>query len=345
MYTYEQAQEILKRFTTATKPIAEFLEIDRILGQMMLGCNIEPKTGVAGTNRFSYGNSVIEYHNDMLKGLWLPTNQGIGFDVNGHVCDGAHRLKALVRATSVDPQLTVPMLVCGGLPVKVKRLVDKGRRRTKAQDLRMEGYVDTIHLQAAVRLVYCVYNVPYNMVNWEMKEALSSDDMLEILANKYPDLPQAVRAGSKLKQLMHASAASASYYIGWQDGPDGAVDHFNARLIDGLGLDSATDPIYRLREFFRLNKVDAAGRPRYNRIQQLAMWIKCFNAWMEGREIQQVVFRSNEPFPKIKIPKGYGEDPTVADDDDEQLDATDYLLQEEDEFQRLMKVLDKGPSK
>lgn len=342
MYTYEQAQEILKRFTTATVEISDYIIVDRTLGQMMLACNIEPKIGVAGTNRFSSGSTIIVYHHDMLRDLWLPTNQGIGFDTQGHLVDGAHRLKAFVRATEIDPHKTLKMLVCGGLDPRVKRLVDKGRKRTKAQDLHMEGHTSTNHLQAVTRLVWCYDNVPYSMNAWELKASISSDEMLEMLNSKYVDIPDAIRSGSKLKSLMHVTAASVATYIGRRDAEEGAADYFNARLQDGL-LDhaSATHPIYRLREFLRLNKPEKGRRSKYSSIYQVAIWIKCFNAFIEEREVSMVSFKTTDIFPRIKGPKPVSAPPA----DDEQLDATDYLLQEEDEFQRLMKALDKGPSK
>jgi hypothetical protein len=57
--------------------------------------------------------------NEMREGRWLPTNQGIGFDINGHLIDGHHRLEAVIKAG-----VSVQMLVVRGLPPKAKEVID-----------------------------------------------------------------------------------------------------------------------------------------------------------------------------------------------------------------------------
>ena len=59
---------------------------------------------------------------------WEATTQGVGFDTEGVLIDGQHRLSAIVSSN-----VTVPsMLVCYGLPLRAKNKIDVGNKRTFA---------------------------------------------------------------------------------------------------------------------------------------------------------------------------------------------------------------------
>mgnify|MGYP003632744158 FL=1 len=59
---------------------------------------------------------------------WEATTQGVGFDTEGVLIDGQHRLSAIVSS-----DVTVPsMLVCYGLPLRAKNKIDVGNKRTFA---------------------------------------------------------------------------------------------------------------------------------------------------------------------------------------------------------------------
>lgn len=344
MYTETEARARLEFFTKAVTPVAAYIEIDRVLARLMIDCNVEPKKGVKGTNRRSFGNTVNDYSAVMLKDEWLATNQGIGFDINGKMVDGAHRVKALLRACETNPACTIYALVCGGLSERAKRVVDTGRHRTKAQVLGMEGYPNTHQLYAATRLAYCYDNVPWvigsGMTDWEMRSPLNAEQVLELLATKYPEMPEMVQWGARLRHWMPQSTASVAYYLGRRDAPDGAMDFFLDRVHDGLGLDSALNPIYRLREFLLANHGSTtAGKAKYNRIHYLAFVLKSFNAFLADKEMNIVVFKNTENFPRIIVPAEYGMDDEVEDTDDARLDATEYLRQSEADARELERSL------
>lgn len=301
MRTDEENRAIVKRFTTATEPIAEYLWIDYRLGGLMLDCNIEPRKGVSGTNRRSSPILVDRHRDSMVRDEWLASTAGIGFSTDGSLVDGAHRLKGLLKAAQIDPAVTIYQLVCGGLDPRVKRVIDTNRKRNDPQILQMYGYVDNNRLSSVLRLLHCYDNVPWDFKSWEMRTRFNADQKLEMLA-KNPDIVEAVGAGGRLAKNFKpftATAAAASYFLGWRDLPDDVVDWFNDRLMDGLGL-HAQDPVYRLREFLRLND------GRYSNITQLAYWIKAMNAHLQGRDDLTLHFRpAVENFPRLTVPAAW----------------------------------------
>ena len=84
--------------------------------------------------------------NAILRGEWRITNQGIGFDVNGNLRDGHHRLNAIVKANT-----PVQMVVTFGMPVNAYEVIDCGATRSYsdrmdlsksvAEPMRLAGFI------------------------------------------------------------------------------------------------------------------------------------------------------------------------------------------------------------
>ena len=77
--------------------------------------------------RMSISNSTLEnLVYELTHGQWKATTQGIGFDTNGVLVDGQHRLMAIQKSgITVDKQL-----VCYGLEPESKLKIDVGKKRT-----------------------------------------------------------------------------------------------------------------------------------------------------------------------------------------------------------------------
>jgi hypothetical protein len=90
-------------------------------------------------NRKPKEDTIAAYTNDMRNGKWLLSPQGIAFDEDGHLFDGQHRLKAIIRAGT-----TIRMLVLRGFPhqqdsMKTMDVMDAGVGRTMADRLKLMG--------------------------------------------------------------------------------------------------------------------------------------------------------------------------------------------------------------
>lgn len=72
---------------------------------------------------------VAQYASDMKLGRWQVTHQGVGFDVNGVLKDGHHRLNAIIKAN-----VPIDMLVTENIPCE-STLFDRGYGRNTRQFL------------------------------------------------------------------------------------------------------------------------------------------------------------------------------------------------------------------
>lgn len=95
-------------------------------------------------NRPVYQLTVDCYARDMRLGLWRPNNQGIGFDINGVLIDGQHRLWAIIQSG-----VTLEMLVVTELPIESQLTVDTGKLRGVGDNLHLIG-VDNGNLRSAI---------------------------------------------------------------------------------------------------------------------------------------------------------------------------------------------------
>lgn len=77
---------------------------------------------------------VNKYKNEIALGEWVPTSAGIGFDENGVLCDGQHRLAAIVEAGT-----PCVMLVSFNLPALAQEKIDRQRKRTLFDVLYLSG--------------------------------------------------------------------------------------------------------------------------------------------------------------------------------------------------------------
>ena len=66
------------------------------------------------------------------RGEWRLTHQGIAFDTNGVLRDGQHRLAFI---SELPPGAAVPMMVTFDLPDDVFGVLDRGIRRSLADDM------------------------------------------------------------------------------------------------------------------------------------------------------------------------------------------------------------------
>jgi len=88
-------------------------------------------------NRKISGLTVKKYINEMESGEWMLSPQGIGFNDKGELIDGQHRLQAII-----DSNITVPILVVTGLPIRTQEKVDRQKKRSLYDVFYLAGYAD-----------------------------------------------------------------------------------------------------------------------------------------------------------------------------------------------------------
>lgn len=238
--------------------------------------------------------AISKYVEDMRDGSW---HDGSPMDFGpGYVISGQKRLQAQVATLT-----TQTYAVCHGRDAASADTTDTAQTRTLANSLQYRGekYVATL---APLLVKLHVYRKFRTLVVVGSRQP-SKAQCLRLL-EEYPEaLRDAARQGhafSALCGIPPSYCAPLWYLFGLADEDD--RDAFFESLSTGLGMESATDPIYRLRK--QLANERAKSRSRQVGAEFKAAWtVKAWNAWRRGEEVK--VFKwipggaKPEPFPRI----------------------------------------------
>lgn len=225
----------------------------------------------------------------ILRGEWQLNGDAIRFDRDGILLDGQHRLWAIVQA-----ETPVQTCVVRGLDPDSQRTMDVGRRRTLADTLKLNGHKNCGQMAAAVSLLW----------RWDMGIVMGSKtptitEGLDVTAANPGLQMAATRADAWRVHVPIPGSILAVVFHRAQDlDADDAVT-FMERLASGAEL-AADDPIFVLRRWAQRQQNSRARSPQY---MYLAMVIKAWNAWRQGRRIQTLMFRPGganpETFPEM----------------------------------------------
>lgn len=270
----------------------EIMEIDADDAARFLEKNKEYEPGTKGTNRKTYQPDLQKWANDMVRGRWRLTHQGVAFDNEGFLVDGQNRLKALIMADRQKRGVTIKMMVTYGLDAEVFRVIDTGRRRKLSDVLSFDGYPNVTALSSAAKLHYCYHKVPYKLISsWSGTIPEWNGIIIGEWVAANPTLVSGVELvcdrGSTFRSIGNSSALSAGYALATQIRPDVDWDEFMRQLAEGLGS-TKMDPAWQLREKLRkrMAALRSIGRSGHSteRIEQLALFIKAANAFAKGEE-------------------------------------------------------------
>lgn len=190
-------------------------------------------------NRPLSDTTVKTYAADMAAGAWHITHQGIGFDVDGMLLDGQHRLSAIILAN-----VPVAMLVTRGLPRNAQDVIDAPRVRSVKDQLQMiDGVTDAVAKAATVKVVHALDN------NIRATFRLSLNQTRAAIA----------RDGERLEKMLalyHGTPFKTAPFLGamvFALGAGGKVQEFAEAVRNGEGLKRG-DPAYTVRDFMLMTR-------------------------------------------------------------------------------------------
>lgn len=301
------------------EPSARFEYVGRALAKEYAKRNIEPEVGVRGTNRRSTPFKIKKDAEQMLAGEWVQTNQGIGFDINGDMIDGGHRIKSLLLATETKPDLVIPLLVVRGLPSRAKAVIDIGRRRTTADFMVMNGTASAHLSSAAIRLGLSYDFGLETFSEWSRAEYTPRQYLDYINDPENFFLNEAIRVAGLMRKYspVKATTSAAALFLTervW--GYETAFTFFEqVSLAVNIHRES---PAMILRNVALAAKGDGGGkRSTYQGFEELALWIKAFNKFVVDEPMQALAWRTGnagavrsngrlvgaEKFPRVKPKK------------------------------------------
>lgn len=220
------------------------------------------------------------------RGEWRLTGDAICFDLDGVLLNGQHRLAACVAS-----EKPIQVLVLRNLPRANQDVMDDTLSRKLADALRLRGEADVHQLGAGInwyaRLMYAeVANSPF-YANNAMRPSVPQ--LLAFYAEN-PGLREAHLASSSVRRelkLRPGPLIAIYYRLGLVDVAH--RDVFFESLRTGANLDLG-DPILRLRRYCESER-DRVTRQKNPDWQWVAITIKAWNAWREGRPVHAQAFR------------------------------------------------------
>jgi hypothetical protein len=249
------------------------------------------------SNRTVRNRKVIEYRRDMLGGKWKDVGDAIRFDTNGDMCDGQHRMMALVEADEEAPGLTFDFLVVRGVQPEDWGVIDTGTKRTAGDQLKMAGYKNHTLLAAAAK--WCCMWDRQAVYGDKANRSVTHPEILEYV-EKNPALVSIADTVSTRMRIhidMPPGYIVASYFLCSRVSEGDAFEFFE-RLTDGAML-AGGDPILALRS--RLRDLDRT-RSNLSGDMWLSLVFRTWNARREGRPLRALPLdRQGTPIPAPEL--------------------------------------------
>lgn len=236
-------------------------------------------------NRRIRKNQVQQLARDMAEGNWLLTGDSIKFDKNGVLRDGQHRLAAIVES-GIPAQL----LVVRGIEPEAQSAIDIGSRRLAYDALKLRGVEGDMKNAAAIARSVFMYDnarVPTHLETIKFVE-----DHEEELADAVTVSEMVRRSG----QLTGGSFYGAAYYLLARINRAAAGDFFE-KLASGVELEKGS-PILLLRRHLSKGLPYGFGRGAWHFRQNFGVVVHAWNAWRDGKELQQMRVPKEAPEPK-----------------------------------------------
>lgn len=222
---------------------------------------------------------------EMRENRWELNGEAIVFDEDGNLVDGQHRLWA-----AFDSGVSFTSVVVRNVSKGAFATIDSGMKRSAGDALTKVGIKYGREAAAILRLVHFVTTGARDHL---IVQRMSNSETLELM-QQYPDIEHvaAMTACSMpLRRVMPITAMAALLYFARQHDKAKAEEFFSA-VATGENLRRG-DPRLTTRNYF----ISHPGKQRPHARIQLAMLIKAWNAWIEGRDLTYMKFIDGEEFP------------------------------------------------
>jgi hypothetical protein len=212
----------------------------------------------------------------MRAGGWKVNNQAIGWDENGRLADGQHRLYAVIEAN-----MTVRMSVARGIATDAVKTIDRGSTRMVGEVLRREGTVPNANIVAGwcnaehvLRTNNAVKSSVEVTEEYYRRNRGFIDTLATIMPNKRP--------------WKIAPIGAALIYAARHD--PAKVEEFVRLMVSGAGLEE-TDPVFVIREVI----FTVATRPSQDNRRALALKIlRAIMAFIRGEKLNRAHLYGND---------------------------------------------------
>ncbi|MFE2290250.1 hypothetical protein [Streptomyces sp. NPDC059452] len=229
----------------------------------------------------------------IIRGDWQLTHQGIALDGplgTGYLLDGQHRLNAALKAG-----VPVWIYVFEGLPRTAFPVLDTGKRRSGVDTLSSTGERYLPVLYSTIRHVLLFKNMPDS--SWSGNAARIANGRILAAYDGDSDMyREAVKMGREISRHVFASqtGVAVGYFVTTEAAPAVKADSWIEGLTSGANLEIG-DPRLALSKVPHVKRRGA--KRRYTMREQVAIYIKAWNAWVQEGKVENLRFKKTENMP------------------------------------------------
>jgi hypothetical protein len=261
---------------------------------------VDPETALEWLTANIYNRDLRSAHvtklaGILLRGEWELTTDAIGFDTQGFLRNGQHRLSAIVVADQA-----APVLVLRGMKAKAQDVMDQNIPRSLADALKMRGEKNWFTMASMLNWLYKLgYIQSTGNVHYRVgSERPTTPQCLAIFDTDPENLREMPRlVGRVRREIPVRTGVLAALWYKFRQIDAEEADLFINLLAEGANLDKK-DAIYVLRRLLLQTRRGYEKLPDY---REAAVIIKAWNAWREQKPIQQLSYKYTptvkEPFP------------------------------------------------
>lgn len=227
----------------------------------------------------------------MREGFWVLNGETIKVAKNGTLIDGQHRLLAIIEAKT-----PIQTYVVRGLPLVAQETVDIGRKRTLGDVLSIRGEANYTILAAALSVAWRLDTSGHLRSGGKLNMQPQHGELLQYLMDN-PGITKSVTLGSRVAhELRYPGGTAAGLHYLMAKKRAAEADDFWEGVVTGFGL-SVGSPILALRQFLIR---DLGTRHRSSGDYRAALAIKAWNAYVGGKSIRIIGWKTTEDFPRIE---------------------------------------------
>lgn len=232
------------------------------------------------------------YAADMTAGQWRAVGDPIQFDRLGHLINGQHRLRALIRTG-----IAQKFLVVRGIDPEDFSVIDTGRARRPQDMLKIMGYPQTALLGGTARTLLHIKAGP---LTFRGRNQVTHSEILA-LVERHPHLIECCSRSRPLRGI-RPSLLVAFNYIGrfltpYAGEADAFIEVFNTGIPSYDG-----DPAHLWREKI-LRERTASGRMYHSKGFTLLAMAHVWNLFVERRKVQALRFPDRVEIKDLELSK------------------------------------------
>jgi hypothetical protein len=245
-------------------------------------------------NRKILPKRVRGYKDQIKRGHWPLTHQGIAFDWNGVLRDGQHRLQAIIDAGTAMYQW-----VCRGIDPQCASVLDSGKPRSLRDRVCIAGLELDKSSAAISNTLWSVYKCQeLGLEAWPTESCIDTEQFISFVRFHSDAISFVTSRDPKRKGISHGivlSAICAAYY----NEDRGRIAEFQAQLVSGEIAARSDCAVLRLRDWV-LTKDTSGGHAT-----RMDLWLRsctALRAYCARKPLSRLTAAAASSYPLPKVP-------------------------------------------